>query len=55
MLHHVAARAATKGLIVNDKKTGLLCVSASTSFTAKAVLKGRDGLDIEDSGKLKIL
>ena len=39
MFNHVSKRVESRGMLVNDTKTGLLCVSATRSFESKAVIK----------------
>ena len=36
LLKHIAKRAEERGMVINEKKTGLLCISAATSFSTKA-------------------
>ena len=55
MFNHLCGRAEERGMLVNDSKTGLMCVSVARSFEAKAVLRGRNGEEIESSGSLKFL
>ena len=55
MLDHVTNKAITKGMVVNDAKTGLLCISASTSYRITASLNGRGGEIIKDRDSLKTL
>ena len=35
LLNHIATRAEAKGMVINKKKTGLMCVSAATSFDSR--------------------
>ena len=55
MFNHVCSKAEGRGMRVNDKKTGLLCVSLARSFKARAVLRGRNGEEIKSSDSLKFL
>ena len=55
MLDHVVMRAADKGMIVNDVKTNLMCVTAASSYSARAELVGRDGEKISDKKSIKTL
>ena len=32
LLNHIVARAEAKGMVINQAKTGLMCVSAATTF-----------------------
>ena len=54
MLAHVIDRAKGKGLLVNDNKTGIMCVSGATSFKASVEIQGRDG-EIVGRDSLKCL
>ena len=53
MLDHVTVRAGE--ILVNDGKTSLLCISAATSFDARAALKGRNGEQINSAKTIKTL
>lgn len=53
-LQHVAARAKERGISINSEKTGLMLVSAATSFQAKVRLC-LDQQTVHGSGSLKIL
>ena len=55
MFNHVCSRAENRGMRVNDKKTGLMCVSLARSFKAKAILKGRNNEKITSSDSIKFL
>ena len=55
MFRHLCRRAEEHGMLVNDSKTGLMCISVSRAFEAKAVLTGRKGEKIESSSSLKFL
>ena len=55
MFDHVSKEATERGMIVNDQKTVLMCVSAATSFQARAVLYERNDEEIRSSDKMKIL
>ena len=54
MLEHVTAGASQKGMVVNDDKTGIMCVSGATSFKAEVEIRGRNG-EICGSNSLKCL
>ena len=54
MLEHVTKKAEERGMIVNDSKTGIMCVSGATSFKAGVKLSGRSG-EIVGSKTLKCL
>ena len=41
-------------MVVNDQKTDLMCILASRSFEAKAVLRGKQGEEITSKDTLKI-
>ena len=45
--NHMSRRAENRGMVVNDAKTGLICVSASLSFEAKTITTGRNGERIQ--------
>ena len=48
-------RVEKRGMVVNDQKTGLMCISASRSFDSRAVLKGGKGEEITGLDCLKFL
>ena len=51
----MTARAALKGMIVNDTKTKLMCATVAKTFEARATLNGRNGEIISASDKIKTL
>ena len=53
-LEHVASRAEERGMAINTEKTGLMLVSAATSFQAKVTLE-LSGKMVHGSNSLKIL
>ena len=55
MLEHIAKRAADRGMIVNDAKTGVMCVSGALSFEPKVELKSRQGDPILGAQSMKFL
>ena len=55
MLDHVVMRAADKGMLVNDAKTNLMCITAASSYSARAELMGRNGEKICDKKSMKTL
>ena len=55
LFNHIKTSAEDKGMIVNAKKTGLLCVSAASSFRAKAHLFDDQGGQIGSEDRLKVL
>ena len=55
MFDHVTKRAEEHGMVVNDAKTGLMCISTSINFESRAVTKGRNGEEIMSRGCLKFL
>ena len=54
MFEHISERARSRGMLVNEKKTGLVCVSAAKSFKAKASLMC-DGEKVESTKSTKLL
>ena len=54
MLEHIRNKAEKKGLVVNEQKTGLMCVSAAQSFSAKVSLDF-NGQAVQGSESLKVL
>ena len=54
LLEHMRCNAQKKGLVVNEQKTGLMCISAARSFQAKVGFNFNDQ-PIEGSDHLKIL
>ena len=53
LLEHIAARAEEKGMSINAAKTGLMLVSAATSFTPRIKLKlGGETVTGQDSMKI---
>lgn len=54
MMEHITKRAEERGMVVNDSKTGVMCVSSAVSFEPRVVLSGRDG-PITGSDSLKFL
>ena len=55
VLDNIIKNASEKGMVVNDSKTSLLCVTAATSFEAKAFLKMRDRTTIKSKQSMKLL
>ena len=55
LLEHIVDRSAAQGMVVNDNKTTLMCVSAATSYKARAVLKDRNNNTIRSEDTMKIL
>ena len=55
MLDHITATAKDGGMSVNDKKTGLVCVSAPKTFTARAALRGKDNTTIRSQDNFKMV
>ena len=51
----ITSAAQLKGMIVNESKTNLLCVSDSLNFKTSAFIKDSEGNDIECSSSMKIL
>ena len=54
LLEHVRRNAERKGMVVNEKKTGLMCVSASRSYKAKISIEF-SGQRVRGESTLKIL
>ena len=54
LLEHVRLRAEQKGMAVNEKKTGLMCVSASRSYKAKVSIEF-NGQRVRGESTLKML
>ena len=53
LLNHIRRNAQEKGMLVNEAKTGLMCVSAARSFDARVIVdfnkksvRGKDSLKI---------
>ena len=53
LLNHIAAKAEAKGMVINQAKTGLMCISAATTFDNRVranvggvVVTGKDSLNI---------
>ena len=55
LLEHVTKRANQKGMVVNDKKTTIMCVSAATSYEARARVTDRNGENISSNRSMKVL
>ena len=55
LFDHIVRSATSKGMVVNEKKTGLMCISAATSFDPRMHLKGGDGAQIDGVDRLKVL
>ena len=55
MLDHVTAAAKRKGMVVNGRKTKLMCVSAAASYGAKAELLDDTGEIIQSVDSIKVL
>ena len=55
MLHHVTAKANKRGMLVTSKKTGLLCISAATSYSAGAQIRALNGELIDSTDTMKVL
>ena len=55
LFRHITNRAAEKGMVVNTKKPGLLCMSAATSFRPEAHLWDAEGSKIGSIPRLKVL
>ena len=55
MFDHVTQRAEARGMMVNENKTGLMCISAAQTFKPGAVLYGKNGNVIESKEKMRIL
>ena len=55
VFRRVVARAEERGMVVNHKKTQLLCVSDALSYKAAAFIEDRDGLKLSSGGRLKVL
>ena len=55
MFDHVVKRAEERGMRVNDRKTVVVCISAATSFQARAIVYGRQEEVITSQQSLKIL
>ena len=54
MLEHIIKRAEERGMVVNDDKTGVMCVSGAMSFEAGVKLRGRNG-DVVGSTSMRCL
>ena len=54
MLEHIIKRAEERGMVVNDDKTGVMCVSGATSFEAGVKLRARNG-EVAGSSTMKCL
>ena len=54
ILNHVATRAEIKGMAINQNKTGLMIVSAATSFEPRVRVTVK-GAEIQGSDTLKVL
>ena len=52
---HIARSASAKGMQVNSKKTGLVCISAASSFRAQAHLLDDEGHEIDSVERIKVL
>ena len=55
LFDHIIRSAEEKRMIVNGKKTGLLCVSAATSFEARAHICTGVGEKVESVERIKVL
>ena len=55
MFKHISAKAKTKGLLVNGKKTGLLVMSASRSYQAKAHIYDENKQRVDSTESMKML
>ena len=55
MFDHISKCATDRGMIVNKKKTGLMCTSAAVSFEPRAHLRDEDGSQISSQKSLKVL
>lgn len=54
LLTFITNKAEEKGMVINEKKTGLLCVSAATSFKTRAEIT-LNGQTVMGAGSLKVL
>ena len=54
MFAHVTKRATLRGMVVNESKTGVLCVSDAISSANKAYIKARNE-KISNKSEMKIL
>ena len=55
VFRRVVARAESRGMVVNKKKTQVLCVSDAQNYNARAYLIDAEGTKIESGDKLKVL
>ena len=55
LFSHIVGKAKEKGMVVNTKKTGLLCVSGATSFDPRAHLLDEEGNQIDSDRRIKLL
>ena len=55
MFDHVTRRAEERGMLVNEDKTGLICLSAAVTYKPRAVIYGKEGSTIESKDQLKLL
>ena len=54
LLEHIAMKACVKGIDINEKKTGLMCVSAAIGFEPRVHVK-LNGQEIKGTKSMKIL
>ena len=54
LLAHLARNAADRGMVINEKKTGLICISAATSFDTRVEVV-INGQKITGSQSIKVL
>ena len=55
VFRRMVRRAEERGMVVNNAKTKVLCVSDAQTYKAEAYLKDCDGADIKSSGSMKVL
>ena len=55
MFRRMVARAESRGMVVNKKKTKILCVSNSQTYKASCYLKDSDGNEIHSGSSMKVL
>ena len=55
VFRRVVGRAVERGIVVNNKKTKLLCISRATTYKAKAFIMGGNGSKLVSGDSMKVL
>ena len=55
MTTYLVIKSAERGMVVNDQKTLLMCISAAVSFEARAVIYDSNGQPIRSAKSMKLL